>query len=172
LHVKFDTEERMKTWSVESVHTDAREVSPNGQINVTVELREEYGARTSQTFTLNLPENVKSGTVSIRVGGASELNEKGMDRQMDNAQTVDDMIAVFNARRLQDRVYVQAVSAASGEVVADREMPALPGSVRSVMEGDNSSVASVPLPEQVWLEMSAQLPGTVHGQQEVQVAVK
>jgi hypothetical protein len=172
LHVKFDTEERMKTWSVESVHTDAREVSPNGQINVTVELREEFGARTSQTFTLNLPENVKSGTVSIRVGGASELNEKGMDRQMDSAKTVDDMIAVFNARRLQDRVYVQAVSAASGEVVADREMPALPGSVRSVMEGDNSSVASVPLPEQVWLEMSAQLPGTVHGQQQVQVAVK
>jgi hypothetical protein len=51
-------------------------------------------------------------------------------------------------------------------------MPALPGSVRSVMEGDNSSVASVPLPEQVWLVMSAQLPGAVHGQQQVQVAVK
>jgi hypothetical protein len=115
---------------------------------------------------------VKTGTVSIRVGGASELNEKGMNREMDNAQSVDEMIQVFNARRLQDRLYVQAVSPASGEVVGNHEMPALPDSVRSVMEGDNSSISSTPLPEQVWLEMSAPLPGVVHGKQEVQVAVR
>jgi hypothetical protein len=172
LHVTFDTQERMKNWSVESVHTDSREVEPNGQINVTVELREEFGAHTSQTFAMTLPENVKSGSVSIRVGGASELNEDRLNRDIDNARTVDQMISIYNARRLQDRVYVQAVSTASGEVVANEEMPALPGSVRSVMEGDNSSVASVHLPEQVWLEMSAQLPGVVHGHQEVQVAVR
>jgi hypothetical protein len=172
LHVSFNTQERMETWSVESVHTDSREVEPNGQIHVTVELREQYGARTSQSFTMTLPENVKSGTVSIRVGGASELNDKSLNRDIDNAQTVDDMIQVFNSRRLQDRIYVQAVSPATGEVVENKEMPALPGSVRSVMEGDNSSVASVPLPEQVWLEMSAQLPGVVSGQQEVQLAVR
>jgi hypothetical protein len=172
LHVTFDTQERMKNWAVESVHTDSREVEPNGQINVTVELREEFGAHTSQTFAMTLPENVKSGSVSIRVGGASELNEDRLNRDIDNARTVDQMISIYNARRLQDRVYVQAVSTASGEVVANEEMPALPGSVRSVMEGDNSSVASVHLPEQVWLEMSAQLPGVVHGHQEVQVAVR
>jgi hypothetical protein len=153
LHVTFDTQERMKNWSVESVHTDTREVDPNGQINVTVEMREEYGAHTSQTFTLTLPENVKSGSVSIRVGGASELNEDRLNRDIDNAHTVDEMIALFNARRLQDRIYVQAVSTASGEVVENKEMPALPDSVRSVMEGNNSSIASVHIPEQVWLEM-------------------
>jgi hypothetical protein len=172
LHVSFATQERMQNWSVESVHTDSREVEPNGRIDVTVVLREEFGARTSQSFAVNLPENVKTGTVSIRVGGASELNEKGMNREMDNAQSVDEMIQVFNARRLQDRLYVQAVSPASGEVVGNHEMPALPDSVRSVMEGDNSSISSTPLPEQVWLEMSAPLPGVVHGKQEVQVAVR
>jgi hypothetical protein len=162
----------METWSVESVHTDSREVSPNGTIRVTVDLREVYGARTSQTFTVALPENVKSGTVSIRVGGASDLNDQSLSRDIDNATTVDQMISLFNSRRLQDRIYVQAVSPASGEVVDNHEMPALPDSVRSVMEGSNSSVASVPLPEQVWLEMSAQLPGVVQGHQEVQVAVQ
>jgi hypothetical protein len=172
LHVAFDTKERMETWSVESVHTDSREVSPNGTIRVTVNLREEYGAETSQTFTVALPENVKSGTVSIRVGGASDLNDKSLSRDIDNAKTVDEMISLFNSRRLQDRIYVQAVSAASGEVVDNHEMPALPASVRSVMEGSNTSVASVALPEQVWLEMSAQLPGVVQGHQEVQVAVQ
>jgi hypothetical protein len=172
LHVSFDTQDRMQNWSVESVHTDTHAVDANGQIRVTVELREEFGARTSQTFAVNLPENIKSGTVSIRVGGASDLNEKDLSRGMDNARTVDEMIQVFNARRLQDRLYVQAVSPSSGEVVGNHEMPALPGSVRTVMEGDNSSVASVPLPEQVWMEMSALLPGVVHGKQEVQVAVR
>lgn len=172
LHVSFDTKERMETWSVESVHTDSREVSPNGTIRVTVNLREEYGARTSQTFTVALPENVKSGTVSIRVGGAADLNDKSLSRDIDNASTVDEMISLFNSRRLQDRIYVQAVSPASGEVVDNHEMPALPDSVRSVMEGSNTSVASVALPEQVWLEMSAQLPGVVQGHQEVQVAVQ
>ena len=172
LHVSFATEERMKNWSIESVHTDSREVEPNGQINVTVELREEYGAHTFQTFAVSLPENIKSGTVSIRVGGASELTQENLDREMDNARTVDEMIAVFNSRRLQDRVYVQAVSTAAGEVVENKEMPALPASVRSVMEDDNSSHTTVALPEQVWMEMSAQLPGVVHGKQEVQVAVR
>ena len=95
-----------------------------------------------------------------------------MNREMDNAQSVDDMIQIFNARRLQDRIYVQAVSPASGEVVGNHEMPALPGSVRSVMEEANSSVSATPLPDQVWLEMSAPLPGVVHGKQEVQVAVR
>jgi hypothetical protein len=40
------------------------------------------------------------------------------------------------------------------------------------MEAGSSSVASVPLPEQVWLELSAQLPGVVQGREEVQLAVK
>jgi hypothetical protein len=172
LHVSFDTQERMKTWTVESVHTDSREVAPNGKIRVTVEMREDYGARTAQTFEVALPENVKSGNVSIRVAGASDLNDKNVGRDIDNAQTVDEMITAFNSRRLQDRIYVQAVSPSSGEVVENHEMPALPASVRSVMEGSNSSIASVPLPEQVWLEMSAQLPGVVKGHQEVQVAVR
>jgi len=172
LHISFDTQERMKNWTVESIHTDAREVEPTGQIHLTVELREEYGARTSQTFALSLPENIKSGTVSLRVGSSAELDNNRLTRNIQNARTVDEMIGLFNQRRLQDRVYVQAVTTATGEVVHDREMPALPGSIRNVMEGNNNSVASVPLPEQVWLELSAQLPGVVHGHQEVQVAVK
>jgi len=172
LHISFDTEERMKNWTVESIHTDAREIEPNGQIHLTVELREEYGARTSQTFALSLPENIKSGAVAIRVGGSAELDNNRLTRNIQNAHTVDEMINLFNQRRLQDRVYVQAVTTATGEVVHDREMPALPGSIRSVMEGNNNSVASVPLSEQVWLELSAQLPGVVHGRQEVEVAVK
>ncbi len=146
LHVSFDTQDRMQTWSVESVHTDSRDVEASGQIQVTVELREQYGSHTFQTFAVKLPENVRSGTVSIRVGGASELNEKGMSRQMDNARTVDEMITIFNPAGCRTRLYVQAVSASAGEVVENHEMPALPASVRSVMEGDNSSVASVALP--------------------------
>lgn len=172
LHVAFDTQERMKNWTVESIRTDMREVEPGGRINLTVELREEYGARTSQTFALNLPENIKSGSVSIRVGGSAEINDNRLTRDIQNTHSVDEMIDLYNRRHVQDRVYVQAVSSATGEVVRDHEMPALPGSVRSVMEGNNSSVASVPLPEQVWLELSAQLPGVVHGRQEVQIAVK
>lgn len=172
LHVSFDTQERMKKWTIESIHTDSHEVEANGQIHLTVDLREEYGARTSQTFALKLPENIKSGTVTIRVGGSAELNDDRLTRDIQHARDVDEMITLFNQRHLQDRVYVQAVSSAPGVVVRDREMPALPGSVRSVMEGDNSSITSVSLPEQVWLELSAQLPGVVHGRQEVSVAVK
>ncbi|HUB67005.1 MAG TPA: sporulation protein SpoOM [Candidatus Methylacidiphilales bacterium] len=172
LHVSFDTQERMKNWTIESIHTDEREVEPNGQIHVTVDLREEYGARTSQSFALALPENIKSGTVAIRVGGAAELNDGRLTRDIENARTVDEMINLYNQRRMQDRVYVQAVSAAEGEVVRDHEMPALPDSVRSVMEGSNSSQTSVSLPEQVWMELSAQLPGVVHGSQEVSVMVE
>jgi hypothetical protein len=172
LHVSFATEERMKNWTIESVRTDEREVPPGGPVHVTVELREEYGARTAQSFTVTLPESVKSGTVAIRVGGSTELNNDRLNRGIQNARTVDEMIALYNQRRLQDSVYVQAVSNAAGDVVRDQEMPALPGSVRRVMEQGNSSPASIPLPEQVWLEMSAQLPGVVHGRQEVSVAVK
>jgi hypothetical protein len=172
LHVSFDTQERMKNWAIESIHADSHEVEPGGQIHLTVDLREEYGARTSQTFTIHLPENIKSGAVSIRVGGSSELNDNRLTRDIQYARSVDEMIDLFNQRHLQDRVYVQAVSPAPGVVVRDQEMPALPGSVRSVMEGSNSSLTSVPLPEQVWLELSAQLPGVVHGRQEVVIAVK
>lgn len=172
LHVTFDTQERMKNWTVESVHADTRDIEPGSTIHLTVELREEYGARTAQTFALRLPDNLKSDTISIRVGGPAELDHRRLSQDIQSAHGVDDLIQIYNQRRLQDRVYVQAVTAARGEVVRDREMPSLPGSVRSVMEGNNSSVTSVPLPEQVWLELSAQLPGVVHGRQEVQVAVK
>ena len=64
LHVSFDTKERMQNWSVESVHTDSREVEPDGRIDVTVVLREEFGARTSQTFAVNLPPKISNRAVS------------------------------------------------------------------------------------------------------------
>jgi hypothetical protein len=172
LALDIATTERADQWKVESVRTDLKEVDPGASIRVHVELLEELKGRTWRTFDVTLPENLRQGKVTLRIAAAQNLNELEIQRHVPSARTVDEIIESFNRRRLQDRVYLQVVTPAIGEIVADQELPALPGTVAEVMRGGNRSNPPQRLHEQVWIETSMDVPGVVSGQREIEIGIR
>lgn len=172
LSVKLDVTDKPKVLQIASVHADRSTCKPGDTIGLSVELIPLYGERSWEHLTVKLPDNLKSGTVGIRVSSADSLNEKTLQRDFDATRNVEEMISLLNRRRMQDQLFVQVFTRTPGVVVADRELPSLPPTVREVMQGGNQSPGASPLNEQIWTETSKPLPGVVNGQEQVEVEVK
>jgi hypothetical protein len=169
---KLEIDDKPKLWTIESVRADRSKCEPGDTVGITVELNPLYGERTREHFAVKLPENLKSGRFTVRVSGANSLNSAAWQRGLEAAKNVDEMIRRLNDKRPQDRLYVQVLTSAPGAVVADRDMPSLPPSVRGVMQGGNQSPDGTYLNEKVWLETDKTLPGAVNGRQEVELEFK
>jgi hypothetical protein len=172
LAVKLDVTDKPKVLQIESVRADRSKCKPGETIALNVEVSALYGERTWEHLTVKLPDNLKNGTVGIRVSGAASLNEKNSRQDLDATRTVEDMITLFNRRRTQDQLYVQVYTRTPGAVVADRELPSLPPTVREVMQGGNRSSEITPLSEHVWLETGKPMAGMVNGQEQVEIELK
>jgi hypothetical protein len=172
IDLAVESDEGQKVWGIESVTADRHTCKPGDSINLQVRLREALGGLSQKSFTVKLPDNLKSGSFSVRVAGADELGDEILRNGLEHAKDVEDMIRLFNLRRLQNNLYVQLVSKASGQVIGGREMPALPFSVRAVMDSANNSETPDTFSEQIWHETSTELPGMVTGKQEIQLGFK
>jgi len=62
-----------------------------------------------------------------------------------DAQSVDQLIRVFNNTRQNNRLYVRLIRSAPGAVVDGETLPALPPSVLAVLEADKSGGSFSPL---------------------------
>jgi len=172
LDLSIDSNEKEKLWGIESVVADRHTCKPGDTINVQVRLREALGGVTRKDFAVKLPMGLKSGSFTVRASGSEELEEEMTRNGIEHAKDVEDMIRIYNGRRAQNVLYLQLVGKSTGKVIAGRQMPALPASVREVMESGNDSDTTMTLPEQIWQETSAELPGMVTGKQEIQVGFK
>lgn len=172
INLTLETTEKLREWNIESINTDRSQYEPGDTVRVNIELLEAYGGRTWKSLEIALPENLKTGGVTLRVASARALNEEDQFRRLYSSRNVDELITALNDRRQQDHFYLQAVTSAKGAVVGDQELPALPGTVRDVMGGGNNSENTVPLREQVWREVAETLPGIVRGSQEIEIELK
>jgi hypothetical protein len=163
LALSIHTTEKQQVWGVESVQAGQKKVEPGSEVTVYVTLRERFGARTRQEFTLPVPESVKTGTFDVRVAGAEELDQAGQWPLLSTARDVDQLIRRLNQRRAGNRLYAQVLTQAPGQIVQAQEQPALPASVREVLSGANQTDKGVALTEKVWSETSAEIPGKVLG---------
>jgi hypothetical protein len=110
--------------------------------------------------------------VDVRVAGAKMLDESSFFRDAASLKNLEDLIRRLNARRKADRIYVQLVTGAPGEIIAGQELPVLPASVREVVAGGNRSDGNQPSTEVVWVESELNMPGVVLGAERVRIEVK
>jgi hypothetical protein len=91
----------------------------------------------TQTLSLPIPPHAH-GSLSIVVSDGSRLAqiEQRDFRQPRDAESVAQMIRLFNRARRNNRLYVKLVASSPGAVVQGEQLPALPPSVIAVLEGD------------------------------------
>jgi hypothetical protein len=171
-HLKLETSEKASVWNIESIQAMAREYEPGQKVEMVVELRERWGEKKRQVVSVTLPENIKSGSLILRVAGAEVLDRRENYLANQSADSVDQLINQLNRRRTQDQVYVQVLTAEPGQMVKDQKLTALPDSVRKVMGSGNTSEDSVGLSENVWSEDVLPWTGVVTGYQTVSVKIK
>ena len=172
LDLKLETAEQLRAWTVEDARLDARVYDPGAPVALTVSLRERYGRLEERHFVFNLPAGIKAGSVRLRIADGATLDQAALGRAIPALDDAAQLIDFLNRRRLRDALYVQIVTEAPGQVVADRELPALPPSVLGVMANDNRGENPVALHEQVWYETSAALPGVVSGEETLQLDIR
>jgi hypothetical protein len=76
----------------------------------------------------------------------------------------------MNAARRNNRLYVRLLTATPGSVVGGHTLPALPSSVRSVLDADKS-VASAPLSRSIVGSWEQRLDRAVKGSREITITL-
>jgi hypothetical protein len=132
--------EQPRTATLERVWIDRPTVKPGQTVDLKVLTRSYRGEETLRTIPITVPANAK-GSLSVLVSDGTRLAqwEQREWRQALQAQSINQMIRVFNNVRKNNRLYVRLIANELGAVVDGEPLPALPPSVLAVLEADRSS---------------------------------
>lgn len=130
------------------------------------------GEESMRTVPVVIPPNA-SGTLSVVVSDGTRLQMvEQRDRQPSQAQSVDQMIRIFNRARRNNRIYVRLVSSAPGAVINGETLSALPPSVLAVIEADRDNGNVRPLSSAMLGEWELPSDYAVVGQRSLTLAVR
>jgi SpoIVB peptidase S55 len=173
VELTIDSFEEPRSSTIERVWIDAREPKPGDTVAVRILTRGYRGIERIQTLSLPIPAHAR-GTVSIVVSDGTRLAqlEQRDFRQPRDAESVDQIIRVFNRARRNNRIYVKLVASSPGAVVNGEQLSALPPSVLAVIEGDQPGGNVLPLSSTVLGEWELSADQAVTGQRTLAVALR
>jgi hypothetical protein len=173
VELTIDSFEEPRTATIERVWIDAREPKAGDTVAVRILTRSYRGIERTQTLALPIPPNAR-GTVSIVVSDGARLAqlEQRDFRQPRDAESIDQMIRVFNRARRNNRIYIKLIAPSPGAVVNGEQLSALPPSVLAVIEGDQPGGNVLPLASAVLGEWELSADQAVTGQRTLAVALK
>jgi hypothetical protein len=173
VELTIDSFEEPRIATIERVWLDSLEPRPGQTVGVHILTRSYRGVERTQTLSLPIPAHAR-GTVSIVVSDGTRLAqlEQRDYRQPRDADSIDQLIRVFNRARRNNRIYVKLVAPSPGAVVRGEQLTSLPPSVLAVVEGDQPGGNVLPLANAVLGEWELSADQAVTGQRTLAVALK
>jgi hypothetical protein len=146
IDVNIKSAEQPRRATLERAWLDAARIRPGLDVDLKVLTRSYRGEEALRTIPIKIPANAR-GTLSLLVSDGTRLSqwEQREWRQALDAQSIAQMIRVFNNTRKNNRLYVRLISQAPGAVVDGETLPALPPSVLAVYEADRNGGTFSPL---------------------------
>ena len=140
IEVRVSTLEEPRTATLERVWVDAQRPRAGDVVPVKILSRTYRGAELLDTLDVSIPAHT-AGPLTIQVSDAATLasQERQKGRDVTQADSLEQLIRNLNRTRRNNRLYVQLLKAESGAVDRGEPLPALPGSVLAVLEGNRSS---------------------------------
>ena len=140
IDVRIAAVEEPRTATLERVWLDTARPRAGDVVPLKVLSRTYRGAELLETLYITIPDHAE-GALAIRVSDAASLaqQEQQEGRTVATADTLDQLIRTLNRARRNNRLYVRLVRAEAGAVDRGEQLPALPGSVLAVLEGNRSS---------------------------------
>jgi len=157
-----------KSFIIESAWLEKGEAAPGETLRVRVLLRPYRGASRVEETTVRVPEQVARGTtLRVLVSDADLLNRASRGFAFAGAGSgptgLDQLIALLNRERRNDRLYVGLFAPAPTLLWDDKELPNIPLSQINVVDGRPAPGSVQVLRESLASEASIPLGGPVSG---------
>ncbi len=157
-----------KSFTIESAWLEKGEAAPGETLRVRVLLRPYRGAARVEETTVRVPEQVARGTtLRLLVSDADLLNRASRGFAFAGAGSgpngLDQLIALLNRERRNDRLYVGLFVPAPTLLWDDKELPNIPLSQINVVDGRPTPGSVQVLRESLASEASIPLGGPVSG---------
>ncbi len=166
----FAVSEHQESATIERAWLDTTRPKFGATHMLQVLLREYRGGTRTVSVPVTMPQQA-SGPLTLLVSDAPTLAalEKG-DLERGVPTTAAEVLENLNATRRNNRLYVRLLTAAPGAVVGGHSLPALPSSVRSVLDADTSA-GSAPLSHSVVGSWEQRLDRVVKGSREIRITL-
>jgi hypothetical protein len=172
-HVSLKVESTLgrKSYTIESAWLEKGEAAPGENLKVRVLLRPYRGAAHIEETSVHVPDQAARGTtLRVLVSDADWMNRasRGFNFAMmpggtSGPEGLDQLIALMNRERHNDRLYVGLFAPTPTMVWDDKEMPNVPLSQISVVDGRPTPGSVQVLRESLASESSIALGGPVGG---------
>lgn len=131
--------ETPRTLSIERAWIDAVDVRPGRTVPLKILLRPNRGPDEIRTVPVAVPLNAE-GSLTIVVADAARItqHEERDGRTAAAPASLRQLISQLNRVRRGNRLYVRVYAQDGGAVVGGEPLPALPNSIRAVVEGDRA----------------------------------
>jgi SpoIVB peptidase S55 len=175
LDVQVDAWETLRRASIERAWvTGPQPLRPGTATTVRVQLRTYRGDTLTETLPLALPRSVPGGTCTLLVSDAATMDatEQREMRQPFVPRDIGQLLRALNTLRSGNRLYARLTCPEPGAIVGGEYLPALPGSVLSVLGSPDQGTSVVPLPSTVVWSAEQSLDQAVSGSRQTSVAVE
>lgn len=135
IDVTFRTEEQARTSRIGQAWLGDPRPRAGGAVTLHVETRTFRTESVTRTLEVPIPAYAAGIPLQVQiVDGQTLAQQEGRRRTLEQARSIPELVSLLNGSRRGDRWYVRLVRAARGTVVGGRDMPALPGTVLTVLD--------------------------------------
>jgi hypothetical protein len=168
INLRVESVPGRQSFSIESAWLEKGEAAPGETLRVRVLLRPYRGAARVEETTIRVPEQIARGTtLRVLVSDADLLNRASRGFAFGGAPSgpngLDQLIALLNRERRNDRLYVGLFAPAPTILWDDKELPNVPLSQINVIDGRPTPGSVQVLRESLASESSVPLGGPVSG---------
>lgn len=142
IDVTFTTEEQARSSRLGQVWLSDPRPRAGDTVSLHVETRTFRSDAATRTLAIPIPSHAAGTPLRLQViDGGTLAQQEGRRRTLEQARSIGELVDLLNGSRRGDRWYVRLVRAARGTVVGGRDMPALPGTVLTVLDGAPASAS-------------------------------
>jgi hypothetical protein len=175
LSVVVEAEEQVRRATITRAWVDAPEpIRPGATLPLKVRLRTHRGESLTQSLSLALPASAPSGTYTLLVADAATMDavEQRERRQGAAPRDLAGLLRALDELRSGQRLYARLSRPGAGAVVGGQVLPALPGSVLSVLGSPDQGASVVTLAQAPVWEAEASTDHAVVGYRQIALRVQ
>jgi hypothetical protein len=164
--IRLRVSERQEFSTIERVWLDTTKPKFGATHNVNVLLRDYRGARETISLPVVMPSQA-SGPLTLVVGDAATINTlEQRELRPGRPTSWPALLAQLRSARRGNRLYVRLITSSPGTVVGGDTLPALPASVRSILD-DDKTVTTAPVLRTAVGEWERRMSRPVRGSREL-----
>ncbi|MFI5177209.1 MAG: SpoIVB peptidase S55 domain-containing protein [Vicinamibacterales bacterium] len=170
LDLSLRVSEVQRSSTIERAWLDTTKPKLGATHSLQVQLRDYRGGTETVSMPITMPAQA-TGPLTLLVSDAQTLATlEQRELRPGKPTSWDSLVAQFNATRRNNRLYVRLISSGTGTVVGGETLPALPSSVRSILDAD-SSVASSSVSRVVVGAWERRFDRVVRGSREISIVL-